>query len=343
MGKKLKNNHKVLTQHMKQVHLLSWFEYVARVQQFEVSPLPTSVVFYCGLCNSRVQMKTQHLIKQHNMEEEVYDAMEAAGNMEDRVKGSSTCDVCGRVSLDLARHLRMSLKMTREDYYASEEDTLSILSCSPSEEDTSLGSIYSCSSSEEENLSVLSTTSNLEENLVENRILMSPSQQTSEEAGGNKCTNSEFCFKMRTTEARNKIRRERKKYLKTPLSLRYLVHSRNVMVWDQKKEEQSECLSYWMALRSRSAIQQFSNISPGAKKFFSMWNQWLYELGQDVCRLHLGKIVSRFVEEEGRRVMRRGLHRQFVLHLLNLEQVNLLGVVEVIRLTTSMQKMAEED
>merc|ERR1712059_68799 len=126
--------------------------------------------------------------------------MEAAGNMEGKVEGSSTCDVCGRGCLDLARHLRMSLKMTREDYYASEEDTLSILSCSPSEEDTSLGSIYSCSSSEEENLSVLSTTSNLEENLVEkNRILMSRSHQTSEEARGNKCTNSEFCFKMRTT------------------------------------------------------------------------------------------------------------------------------------------------
>ena len=75
-------------------------------------------------------MKTPHLIKQHNIEEEVYDAMEAAGNMEDRVKGSSTCDVCGRVCLDLARHLRMSHKMTGEDYIASEEDTLSILSCS---------------------------------------------------------------------------------------------------------------------------------------------------------------------------------------------------------------------
>merc|ERR1712059_126456 len=177
---------------------------------------------------------------------------------------------------------------------------------------------------------LLSVTGKDQENHVEDDIIPLSSNHRS-------------FFKMRTTEVQNKTGREIKKGVKVPLSSRYVVHSRNHLVWDQEKEEHSDCVFEWMALRSRYAIEEFTDITPGEKEFFSVWNQWLLKLGQDVGRLHLGRILSSFVAEEGRHVMRRGLHRQFVLHLLNLEQENLLGVVQVIRLTKSMQKIDEEN
>jgi len=123
-NKNLKHTRNIITAHMKMVHQISWQEYQNRVQESPdkdhnssndpleaVAPL---VLFECALCDSKVKLKRQHLDKAHCMDEDVYAAFLEqgfSGDEKNLVAGSVCCKMCGKLCMDLSKHLQVSHKM----------------------------------------------------------------------------------------------------------------------------------------------------------------------------------------------------------------------------------------
>ena len=96
----IKHTRNMITQHLKTVHRVSWQEYLS--SNGNRSSLPTAEKFHCGLCSRSVALRRQHLRKQHGIDEEVYVALFEGG----KCRELTTCRLCSRDCLDLARHLR---------------------------------------------------------------------------------------------------------------------------------------------------------------------------------------------------------------------------------------------
>ena len=96
----IKHTRNMITQHLKTVHRVSWQEYL-NTKGKRLS-LPAAQDFHCRLCNRSVTLRRQHLTKQHGIDEEVYVALFEGG----KCQQLTTCRLCSRDCLDLARHLR---------------------------------------------------------------------------------------------------------------------------------------------------------------------------------------------------------------------------------------------
>ena len=96
----IKHTRNMITQHLKTVHRVSWQEYLSK--NGKGSSFPSTEKFHCRLCTRSVALRRQHLTKQHAIDEEVYVALFEGGNCQEL----TTCRLCFRDCLDLARHLR---------------------------------------------------------------------------------------------------------------------------------------------------------------------------------------------------------------------------------------------
>jgi len=121
MGKHTRN---VITAHMKMVHQISWQDYQKRIQEShdkdqnvsngDLETAAPLVLFDCALCDSKVKLKRQHLDKAHCMDEDVYAAfLEKGFNGDEKflVAGSISCKICGKLCMNLSKHLKVSHKM----------------------------------------------------------------------------------------------------------------------------------------------------------------------------------------------------------------------------------------
>ena len=97
----IKHTRNMITQHLKTVHRVSWQEY-HKMNGGTSSSLSTAQDFHCSLCSRSVALRRQHLTKQHGIDDEVYVALFEGG----KCKELTTCRLCSRDCLDLARHLR---------------------------------------------------------------------------------------------------------------------------------------------------------------------------------------------------------------------------------------------
>lgn len=121
-----------------------------------------------------------------------------------------------------------------------------------------------------------------------------------------------------------------------PLSSRDIVHSRNNIRWaGAEKEDYQDVDVSWVQKQNDIALCEFEDVTDGEKLFYCAWNKFLLKKpGLGV--IHLETVLEEFVEVWGKEVWEKQLFRQFVAHLVMLEQ---LGLVTQKTMLSTVQKL----
>jgi len=119
---------------------------------------------------------------------------------------------------------------------------------------------------------------------------------------------------------------------------RLLVHGRNSVPWKMYNEEYSDCV---MGLVEKGMMKSIDKrcISTQENQFFHLWNEFILEYGYvgTIGRIHMSRVLERFIEERGKQVIQEKLYRQFVSHLVMLESEAVLPKGQMLRLAVKMQ------
>jgi len=121
-----------------------------------------------------------------------------------------------------------------------------------------------------------------------------------------------------------------------PLSSRDIVHSRNNIRWAGPEQEEYQDVDVsWFQKQSDIALCDFEDVTDGEKTFYCAWNKFLLKKpGRGV--IHMERALEEFVEGWGEEIWEKKLYRQFVAHLVTLEQE---GVVTQKTMLATLQKL----
>merc|ERR1719431_575489 len=122
------------------------------------------------------------------------------------------------------------------------------------------------------------------------------------------------------------------------LPSRLLVHGRKSVPWKMYNVEYSDCVMGWVDKGLMKSIDKRC-ISTQENKFFHLWNEFILEYGYSgaIGRIHMSRVLERFIEERGKQVIQEKLYRQFVSHLVMLESEAVLPKGQMLRLAVKMQ------
>ena len=95
---------------------------------------------------------------------------------------------------------------------------------------------------------------------------------------------------------------------------------------DSDSEEEDAPL--WLRDHYQRKVEEFTDVNQGEKELMQIWNAFLLSIKPSevvVCDGQIGNLLLTFVQRFGERLHKRGLRRNFILHLANLYDYGLLA------------------
>ena len=102
-------------------------------------------------------------------------------------------------------------------------------------------------------------------------------------------------------------------------------------------EEYSDCVMGWVEKGRMKSIEKRC-ISTQENQFFHLWNEFILGYGYvgAIGRIHMSRVLERFIEERGKQVIQENLYKQFVSHVVMLESEAVLLKGQMLRLAVNV-------
>jgi len=139
---------------------------------------------------------------------------------------------------------------------------------------------------------------------------------------------------------RRKRKRKHQKCSPKDLSSRQVIHGHNNIIWAGEDIESYEDVDVsWVMKKMELDLQQFIDVSDGEKSFFCSWNKFLIDYKPGVSIVHLKTVLEEFVDKWGMEVMESQLYKEFVTHLVWLEQSCLISEQTLLNTVMRFQRL----
>ncbi|XP_052455309.1 polycomb protein suz12-B [Carassius gibelio] len=96
----------------------------------------------------------------------------------------------------------------------------------------------------------------------------------------------------------------------------------------------------WLREKTTTQIEEFTDVNEGEKEVMKLWNLHVMKNGF-ICDNQMSQASMLFVENYGPYIIRRNLCRNFLLHLVNLHDFNLVTTATIDRAMAHMKEMEE--
>ncbi|XP_067315572.1 polycomb protein suz12-B [Pseudorasbora parva] len=96
----------------------------------------------------------------------------------------------------------------------------------------------------------------------------------------------------------------------------------------------------WLQEKTTTQIEEFTDVNEGEKEVMKLWNLHVMKNGF-IADNQMSQASMLFVENCGPYIIRRNLCRNFLLHLVNLHDFNLVTIATIDRVMTRMKEIEE--
>ena len=99
---------------------------------------------------------------------------------------------------------------------------------------------------------------------------------------------------------------------------------------DLEFDSEDEIDPEWLRIKTQQMIDEFTDVNDGEKKLMKLWNIHIMKRGY-IADLQIPEACKTFVREYGDEIVREKLCRNFLLHLVNLNDFNILGKAQLLQ------------
>ncbi|XP_028417400.1 polycomb protein Suz12-like [Dendronephthya gigantea] len=99
---------------------------------------------------------------------------------------------------------------------------------------------------------------------------------------------------------------------------------------DLEFDSEDEIDPEWLRIKTQQMIDEFTDVNDGEKKLMKMWNIHVMKRGY-IADLQIPEACKTFVREYGDKIVQEKLCRNFILHLVNLNDFNILGKAQLLQ------------
>ncbi|XP_046845611.1 polycomb protein SUZ12-like [Xenia sp. Carnegie-2017] len=99
---------------------------------------------------------------------------------------------------------------------------------------------------------------------------------------------------------------------------------------DLEFDSEDELNPEWLRIKTQKMIDDFTDVNDGEKKLMKLWNIHVMKRGY-IADLQIPEACKTFVEEYGETIINEKLCRNFLLHLVNLNDFNILCKADLLK------------
>lgn len=98
----------------------------------------------------------------------------------------------------------------------------------------------------------------------------------------------------------------------------------------------------WLRVHTKNLLEEFTDVNEGEKEMLKMWN--LHVMKHNfVAYTQMALASEMFVSEHGDEILAKNLYRNFVLHLTNLHDYDMLTSGQMFSIVKKLQSKREKE
>lgn len=114
---------------------------------------------------------------------------------------------------------------------------------------------------------------------------------------------------------------------------------------DLEFDSEDEIDPEWLRVRTQQMIDEFTDVNDGEKKLMKLWNLHVMKKGY-IADLQIPEACKAFVRDYGSEIVEKNLCRNFLLHLVNLNDFNILSrthLLQTLELVEQLRPLKSKD